>query len=313
MRAGFHIFKCDNDDDDNGDTEKRVDLKSRLKKGKEKSRMSVIVLSQNYVSSEKRLDELVMILEQKRNFGHIVLPVFFDVDPSDVRKQKASFGEEYFRILNGEEERIHKAKDIISWFQDRSTNVGLYVICGIGGIGKTTIAKYAYNSFARSFEGRSFLANTNETAKQFDQIDAILGMRDWLNLASKIIITTRHESLLKPSAPHKVSAVSSRRPEIWGSALEKLETIPDDHVIEKLKLSFDSLEEDHDKDIFLHIAFFFLGMDRDDSVRRLDGCGFHTIIGMQNLIDRSLLTISDLNKLEMHQLLRDIGRNIRNH
>ncbi|PHT63694.1 hypothetical protein T459_32516 [Capsicum annuum] len=188
--------------------------------------MSVIVLSQNYASSEKCLDELVMILEQKRNFGHIVLPVFFDVDPSDVRKQKASFGEEYFRILNGEEERIHKVKnwskalkevadlggmpapckiklmacrheakfieniveknlrptglhsvpylidinyqaeDIISWLQDSSTNVGLYVICGIGGIGKTTIAKYAYNSFARSFEGRSFLANINETAKQ---------------------------------------------------------------------------------------------------------------------------------------------------
>ncbi|KAM3290944.1 hypothetical protein P3S67_019233 [Capsicum chacoense] len=63
----------------------------------------------------------------------------------------------------------------------------------------------------------------------------------------------------------------------------------------------------------IYIALFFLGMDRDDSVRILDGCGFHTIIGMQNLIDRSLLTISDLNKLEMHQLLRDMGRNIRNH
>lgn len=111
MRAGFHVFKCDNDDDDNGDIEKRVDLKSRLKKGIEQLRMSVIVLSQNYASSEKCLDELVMILEQKRNFGHIVLPVFFDVDPSDVRKQKASFGEEYFRILNGEEERIHKVKN----------------------------------------------------------------------------------------------------------------------------------------------------------------------------------------------------------
>lgn len=106
------------------------------------------------------------------------------------------------------------------------------------------------------------------------------------------------------------SAMSGRRPEIWGSALEKLETIPDGHVSEKLKLSFDTLEDDHDKDIFLHIAHFFLGMDRDDSVRILDGCGFHTIIGMQNLIDRSLLTISDLNKLEMHQLLRDLGRNI---
>lgn len=285
------------------------------------------------------------------------------------------------------------------------------MICGIGGIGKTTIAKFAYNSSARLFEGSSFLANINEIAKQCnglvrlqkqvlydivgkkerisnvdegimmiedavrhkkvllvlddvaeaDQIDAVLGTRDWLNPASKIIITTRHESLLKPSIPHKVlklevlnkmdslklfswhafgedrplegyvelskrvvlqcvglplalrvlgSALSGRRPEIWGSALEKLETIPNSHVIEKLELSFDTLDDDHDKDIFLHIAHFFLGMDRDDSVRILDGCGFHTIIGIQSLIDRSLLSISDLNKLEMHQLIRDLGRNI---
>uniref|UniRef100_A0A0V0HVJ6 ADP-ribosyl cyclase/cyclic ADP-ribose hydrolase n=2 Tax=Solanum chacoense TaxID=4108 RepID=A0A0V0HVJ6_SOLCH len=105
FRAGFHVFKCEDDDEE----EDKIDeLKLKLKKGIEQSRMSVIVLSQNYASSERCLYELVVILEQRRNSGHIVLPVFFNVDPSDVRKQKGSFGKENFQIVNGES---HKLRD----------------------------------------------------------------------------------------------------------------------------------------------------------------------------------------------------------
>ncbi|XP_075663445.1 disease resistance protein RML1A-like [Castanea sativa] len=56
------------------------------------SRSSIIVLSKNYASSRWCLDELVEILECKEN-GQMVLPVFYKVDPSEVRNQKGKFGE----------------------------------------------------------------------------------------------------------------------------------------------------------------------------------------------------------------------------
>ena len=56
------------------------------------SRSSIIVFSKNYASSRWCLDELVEILDCKKN-GQMVLPVFYKVDPSEVRNQKGNFGE----------------------------------------------------------------------------------------------------------------------------------------------------------------------------------------------------------------------------
>lgn len=36
--------------------------------------------------------------------------------------------------------------DICLWLQHKTDDVGIWGICGMGGIGKTTIAKYAFNS-----------------------------------------------------------------------------------------------------------------------------------------------------------------------
>ncbi|MFS7966255.1 putative TIR domain-containing protein [Helianthus anomalus] len=54
------------------------------------SRGSVVVLSKNYSNSRWCLDELCLILEQRRKCGHFVLPIFYDVKPSDVREQSRS-------------------------------------------------------------------------------------------------------------------------------------------------------------------------------------------------------------------------------
>ena len=56
------------------------------------SRTSVVVLSRNYASSICCLNELMKIIECKETKGQIVLPVFWKVDPSDVRHQRRSFG-----------------------------------------------------------------------------------------------------------------------------------------------------------------------------------------------------------------------------
>ncbi|KAL5575032.1 hypothetical protein UlMin_016731 [Ulmus minor] len=61
----------------------------------EGSRASVIVFSRRYGDSPWCLDELVEIIKCRRTVRQIVIPIFYDVDPSDVRKQSGSFGEAF--------------------------------------------------------------------------------------------------------------------------------------------------------------------------------------------------------------------------
>ncbi|KAM7470240.1 hypothetical protein LguiA_008423 [Lonicera macranthoides] len=62
-------------------------VQSELEKAISESKISIIVISKDYASSTWCLDELVMILEKGRNSGQIVLPMFYNVDPSQVRTQ----------------------------------------------------------------------------------------------------------------------------------------------------------------------------------------------------------------------------------
>ena len=78
---------------DEEEIETGIYLKPELESAIKASRASIIVLSQNYASSTWCLNELVLILEQHRTSGHIVIPIFHHVEPTDVRKQQSSFGE----------------------------------------------------------------------------------------------------------------------------------------------------------------------------------------------------------------------------
>ncbi|CAL5340900.1 unnamed protein product [Camellia sinensis] len=95
--SGFRTFR---DDDE---IERGENMKFELQKAIQESRMSIVVFSKNYASSSWCLDELVMILKRRRTTGHVVLPVFYHVDPSHVRKQMESFEEAFTR----HEERFH--------------------------------------------------------------------------------------------------------------------------------------------------------------------------------------------------------------
>jgi len=96
----------------------------------------------------------------------------------------------------------------------------------------------------------------------------------------------------------------------WTSAIEKLKKIPHHQIQRQLKTSFDDLDGDKLKDMFLDIACFFIGMDKDYVGKILDGRGFYPEIDINILRERSLLTVNSENKLQMHNLLRDMGREI---
>ena len=310
----------------------------------------------------------------------------------------------------GVESRVN---DIIQQLNIKKSNdVIILGMWGMGGSGKTTIAKAIYNKIGCDFEGRSFLANIREVWDQnggpvylqeqllfdifkemkmkirniesgkgilkgrlihkkvllvlddvnlLEQLRALCGGRRWFCPGSRIIITTRDIRMLKSNKFYHVykmkeldesesielfswhafkqaipgenfasisrnvveysrglplalevigSYLFDRGIAEWKCVLEKLRRIPNDQVQKKLKISYDGLNDDTYKEIFLDIACFFIGMDRRDVIHILNGCELFAEIGISVLVERSLVTIDNRNRLGMHDLLRDMGREI---
>ncbi|CAI9269400.1 unnamed protein product [Lactuca saligna] len=113
--AGINTFL---DDEENETVE---DLKPELESAIKASQASIIVLSKNYASSTWCLDELVLILEQRITSNHIVIPIFYQVEPTHVRKQQSSFGDamakhkETMEEETNEYKRSQWAQKIVRW------------------------------------------------------------------------------------------------------------------------------------------------------------------------------------------------------
>ncbi|XP_065854257.1 disease resistance protein RPV1-like [Euphorbia lathyris] len=105
------------------------------------------------------------------------------------------------------------------------------------------------------------------------------------------------------------SFLHNRSREEWESAFSKLEGTPNIDIQTVLRVSYDGLE-DEEKDIFLDIACFFRREMRDYVTKILDGYGFSADIGISVLIDKSLITVSDNEKIIMHDLLQKMGLEI---
>ncbi|CAN6563523.1 unnamed protein product [Malus baccata var. baccata] len=78
----------------------------------DESRISIIVFSENYASSRWCLEELECILKCRKLRKQIVLPVFYKVDPSHVRKQMSSFGDAFTKLKCKFEDNKEK---ILTW------------------------------------------------------------------------------------------------------------------------------------------------------------------------------------------------------
>nr|XP_034920423.1 disease resistance protein RUN1-like [Populus alba] len=104
QKAGILTFR---DDDE---LPKGEEISSHLLKAIKESKISIVVFSKGYASSTWCLDELSEILDCRQTAGQIVLPVFYDIDPSDIRKQNRSFAEAFDRHEERFKEEMEKVQ-----------------------------------------------------------------------------------------------------------------------------------------------------------------------------------------------------------
>lgn len=118
-REGFRVFR------DDGEIESGENIKSAVQKAIWTSRMSIIVLSENYANSRACLFELQTILEHSKKSDHLMLPVFYEADPREIKEQAKNldFGKNRVRVEEVKEWRA-ALKEVASLagmvFQDQS-------------------------------------------------------------------------------------------------------------------------------------------------------------------------------------------------
>ena len=103
--------------------------------------------------------------------------------------------------------------------------------------------------------------------------------------------------------------------EIWLESVKALQENP--KIIDKLRICYDGLPTDGDRAMFQDIACMLIGVKQEVAMTfwkscRNCGCsGSKTpASSLRNLIDRSLVKLDEDDKLRMHDVLRDMGRDV---
>ena len=324
-------------------------------------------------------------------------------EPTLIKKIIAEISNKVFSRYSSYDNKLVGINSRIQEVESLLCTVGIIGICGIHGIGKTTLADAVYEKISHQFECSVFLENVGEDFRKQGLIGlqkklisllvddgnlnikgctSIEGRLCWTKVlivldnvkdgailefltanqdsfgpGSQIIVTTEKDLLISHSVKyyevrllnkdeamevlrhysskhklphddsmelsvrirnyaqglplaHKVLGSSLFRMEKleWRSHLDKLKSCPHPEINQVLQISYDELDY-KSNNIFLDIACFFKGEDKDHVMEILEACGFFPVCGIRTLLDKSLITISN-NKLEMHDLIQEMGMEV---
>ncbi|KAK2421743.1 disease resistance protein RUN1 [Trifolium repens] len=121
-RRGFigHLYKALTDKGihtfiDDEHLQRGDEITPSLNKAIEESMIFIPVFSINYASSSFCLDELVQIIQCHKTKGRLVLPVFYDVEPTHVRHQTGSYGEHLAKHENSFQNNNENMERLKQW------------------------------------------------------------------------------------------------------------------------------------------------------------------------------------------------------
>ena len=104
IRKGIFTFR------DDTELERGKFISQELVKAIEESRFAIVVFSIKYAFSTWCLNELEHIVRCRKEKGLEVFPIFYHVDPSDVRKQNGTFAKAFDKYKESCEDSIEKVK-----------------------------------------------------------------------------------------------------------------------------------------------------------------------------------------------------------
>ncbi|CAN1195498.1 Disease resistance protein L6 [Linum perenne] len=96
---------------------------------------------------------------------------------------------------------------------------------------------------------------------------------------------------------------------VWEEKLVQLQETPEFEVIKRLKISYDTLSYEAQQ-IFLDIACFFIGTNKELPCYMWRDCIYYPTSNINILVQRSMLKVGENNEFQMHDQLRDMGREI---